>query len=499
MPQTVKGRGRRLTVPASATAAIVSIFGTGSGAVAEQWRITPRVEVEQVYTDNVRLAPKGQEQSDFITTASPGVSVRGDGRRLQLNFDYDPQAVYYWQTDQDAQIRQRFRGFGNAELIEQLLFFDANASVSQQFVNNQGAVGVGPGSTLSSSDNVSTVQTYSLGPSLRNHWGSFADTELRYRYSAFLVEGSTISNFTSNEIAATARSGRDFTDLSWQFAASHLEGERSGGGIGSLSGTSSDRDTVQLDSQYAINSMFSLLGGIGYERIDDPTLLSDVDGVIWNAGFQVKPNRVSVARLTYGRRFNGSNWNAETSYQLSPTAFIGLRYLETIQTSAQQQIGQVGQIGVDPLGRIINTQTGLPFLPGDPLLGLTNAAFRQERFSVNGNLTSGRNRYSGEVFYEKREFETQAANDTKVKGLTANWSRSLTPLLDFTFALSYAQTDFETIDRQDDYYTAVTSLSYRLSQTAQARLSYRHTDRRSDAASGDLVENFVAVTLTKSF
>ena len=132
--------------------------------------------------------------------------MRGTGRRLSLNFDYDPQQVLFAHNSDRNELRQRFRGLTNVELLEQLLFFEANGSVNQQFTNNTGAIG---GTTLTASNDLQTVQTYSAGPVLRNHLGSFADTETRYTYSVFKVDSGSFSDSTENALSFVARSGRE--------------------------------------------------------------------------------------------------------------------------------------------------------------------------------------------------------------------------------------------------------------------------------------------------
>lgn len=478
-------------------AVLVAAFAAsaGSSALAEEWRVTPRVEVEEAYNSNVDLAPKGSERSDFITSISPGVSVRGTGRRLSLNFDYDPQQVIFLHESSRNDIRQRFRGFTDAELLEQLLFFEANGSVNQQFINNTGGVG---GTTLTGSENLSTVQTYSLGPILRNHLGSFADAETRYRYSAFLADTNQIADTTQQDLSFVLKSGRMFTELGWTLNLLNSDADRKSGGA--FAGTSSKHQLASVDTQYALNSTFSLLAGAGYEKIEDPTLIDPPNGPIWNVGFQVRPNSVSYARFTIGERFGGSNKSADVNYQISPSARVTARYLQAIQTTQSLAIDNLSQIGVGPSGGLINTSTGRPFLPGDPLFGLQDSAFRQDRFSLNFDLTSGRNTYSAEIFDENREFDTRITDDTHTRGLVVSWARRLTPLMDFNIGASYARSDFPNqADREDDYYSATSGLSYRLSETARARLSYRRTDRRSTAPGSDLREDFVAVTLSKEF
>lgn len=467
-------------------------------AAAEQWRVTPRLTVEEAYNSNIDLAPKGQEKSDFVTSVSPGVAVRGTGRRLSLNFDYDPQQVFFAHTSDRNQFRQRFRGLTNAELLEQLLFFEANGSVNQQFTNNTGAIG---GTTLTASRNLNTVQTYSLGPVLRNHLGTFADTETRYTYSLFKVDGGdSLSDSTQNALSFIARSGRDFTSLAWTLNLNGSNMERTGGSAASFNGTKTERRLALLDTQYALDSTWSLLGGVGYETIDDPTLIDSHDGPIWNGGFQFKPNSVSTFRFTAGQRFGGANYNGSLDYVLNQNTRFRGSYTQSVNTSQALAFQDLNNLGLSQSGGLINNQTGQPFLPGDPRFGVTNSAFKQDRFALGVEHTTPRNRYNLDIFDEVRTFDSEVQNNTHSRGIILGFNRSLTPLLSFNVGASYSVSTFENQgSRQDDFYTATSGLSYRLSDTADLRLNYRHTARKSDAANSDIIEDFVALSLTKSF
>lgn len=496
MRQTHKARRAR---PGSRVSAIIILTLTAvaaSNASAEVWRFTPRLTVEQAYNDNIDLEPKGQEQSDFVTSISPGLSVRGTGRKLSLNFDYDPEQVFFWKDSSESDLRQRFRGFANAELIEQLLFFEASGSVNQQFTDNTGAIG---GTTLTTSDNLETVQTYSAGPILRNHFGTFADTELRYTYSAFLIGGDDVADTTQNEVGFLARSGRDFTRVAWTLTANASEAERDGG-TGTFSGTDTERQLARFDTQYAINSSFSLLAGVGYEKIEDPTLTDPPDDPIWDVGFLFRPNSLSTMRFTAGERFGGANYNAAVDYQYSPLTRFRASYVQAINTSQGLGVQGLSTLGLGQSGTLINTQTGQPFLPGDPRFGVSSAAFRQDRFSAGVEHTSLRNRYSLNVFDEKREFDTTINDNTHSRGIILGFNRSMTPLISLNLGASYSRSEFENqSDREDDFLSGSAGLSYQLSDTAQARFTYRHTERTSSAPNSDIIENFVAVTLLKEF
>jgi uncharacterized protein (PEP-CTERM system associated) len=497
MRQIKKARCTRPSCSTGGAVLALALSGLAAGsASAEEWRLTPRLTVEEAYNSNIDLAAKGREESDFVTSISPGASVRGSGRRLSLNFDYDPQQVFFLHNSDRSELRQRFRGLTSAELLEQLLFFEASGSVNQQFTSNTGAVG---GTTLTASNNLSTVQTYSLGPVLRNHLGTFADTELRYTYSAVMVDGDDVSDTTTNGLSFLMRSGRDFSQLAWTFNASASEAERNGG-AGSFDDTKTERKLAKIDTQYALSSTFSLLTGLGFEEIEDPTLNDPPSGEIWDVGFQYRPNSVSSARFTAGERFGGGNYNVDVDYRPSPVTRFRVGYVQQINTSQGLAVQNLGSLGVSQSGTLIDSTTGRPFLPGDPRFGVTNAAFRQDRFTIGFETSGLRNQYTVEIFDEKREFDTQASDNTHSRGIILGFNRSMTPLLTLDLGASYSRSEFENLgDREDEYYTATSGLSYRLSDDADARFNYRYTDRRSTTPNSDIIENVVTLTLVKSF
>lgn len=495
MEKTQRTRSAKQSAIFGVLSSLIAAGGAIDHAVAEEWRITPSLTVEESYNTNSNRDFKGREKADYITSISPGVAVRGDGRRVKLNFDYDPQQLIFVHQGSQDTLRQRFRGFGQVEALEQFLFLDAEASVDQQFVNSTGAVG---STTLTTNNNLATVQNYSFGPIFRNHFGNFADSEVRYHYLIFTSDSSAVADTTTHDVGASLRSGRTFTELAWQLNGGYTTSDRSGGG--QFSGTSTERTRIKLDTQYALNSMFSLLAGAGYDQIKDPTLFNTPGGPVWDVGFQVRPNSVSRARFTFGERYDKPNFGVDVDYSISESIRFNSRYARSIETSQTLQGSSLNEIGVDSAGRLVNLRTGQPFLPGDPAFGLTNQAFRQDRAELGVSISSGRNGYSLQAFREERSFDLVNTNDSNSIGVTLNWTRKLTPLLTFDLGGSYTRTEFPNLgSRKDDYYTGLASLSYQLSQTAKTRLSYRRTDRESNAANSDIVEDVVTIGISKTF
>ena len=101
-------------------------------APAAEWRIEPRLEVRETYTDNVSLAPRGQEQSDWVTEINPGVSVHARGARLQLHVDYTFQQLLYASNQDGNGHNNLLNGAGLLDIWNHNLFLEGNANIAQQ-------------------------------------------------------------------------------------------------------------------------------------------------------------------------------------------------------------------------------------------------------------------------------------------------------------------------------------------------------------------------------
>ena len=73
-------------------------------ALAADWQVRPRLSVSETYTDNVDLDPEGAESHEFVTEVTPGVSLSGTGKRLNLNFDYQASLVNYARGTDGARV-----------------------------------------------------------------------------------------------------------------------------------------------------------------------------------------------------------------------------------------------------------------------------------------------------------------------------------------------------------------------------------------------------------
>jgi uncharacterized protein (PEP-CTERM system associated) len=459
-----------------------------------EWLISPSIQLAETFTDNVTLAPEDQE-SDFVTTISPGVSVRGNGARLQTGLDYRlDRLIFAGDTDRNR-VDHDLRATASAELVEEMAFVDARASVNRQFASNTGAFSV---SNVNTTGNRRTVQIYSLSPSLYHHFGNWADSESRYTLDRVEIGGEDVANTFTNRGSFTLDSGTRFGRLGWTVTLDARRTQRSTDDP-LVDDTTTERQLADAEFQYVFNEYLTMLASGGYEKIDDQTLRERPDGAIWSVGVELHPGPRSSLRVTYGDRFETKILTVDATYEPNPRTTLSAQFFESIETSQRGLAQDLSFIVVDELGRLIDTRTGLPFVAGDPAFSLTTAAFRRERFSAFVRSVLGRNSLFVEGFNETREREATGVEQT-VFGGTLNFTRRLSRRATFDLAARFYQTDFGTIeDREDELYTLVTSLSYEASRSVHASAGYFLTKRDSTVGRNELTENVLSVTVLKVF
>ena len=250
---------------AAGAAAVLWLAVSIGGAAAGQWTITPRVAVGQTITDNAR-STSADTDTDLISTATAGLGVIGAGARAQVSFDYDLAYDKYWENDDLDGLRHDLLGDGTAELYREHLFFDARGAVSQQAIRRDG-VQTATGRTAA--DNQTVVINYALGPVLRNRFGDWAESELRYRFGQVLFADPDVGggadrpdDATTHRASASLTSGRRFTRYRWSLVGDALRTEQDNNDTFKSTG-------VDLIGEYDVNRFATLLGRVGYEEIDD--------------------------------------------------------------------------------------------------------------------------------------------------------------------------------------------------------------------------------------
>lgn len=471
------------------------------------WLLIPSLEIGETYNDNVTLAPKGSEVWDVITTISPGLKLTGQSARVNVGLSYNPQELIFDRGTFPATLQQRLLATGKAELYRDALFFEASSSIDQQFLKNTGPIGA---TTVTASGNLTTVEAVRASPYLLQHLGPYANSETRYRFSDVTTSGGTTSAIGPqivNEERQTFTSGEYFGRFSWTLVGDLTAIDRLKTPGDPASGNSGKDLLLRADARYPVYADISVLGGVGYERITDPTLIIQPKGVIWNAGLNYTPTPYFTTYFTYGRRFQQTNYEFHLSYSPVPALRVAASYTEQIQTGQSAIAANLGQLTLGPNGTFVNSQTGLPFVlntttPGAAgnLFGLPSGSFLIKRFQAEITATVERDTFSLQAFQAKQSGDVSTTASTKIVGAFAHWDRQLWPNLKGGLGVSYYKQDFQDgSGRADNAYTVSLGLTYNISPTASATFTLSRLDLESNIAADSLVNDVVMATIRKQF
>ena len=193
-------------------------------AVAGEWDFEPRIRVAQTYTDNVGLTENNTE-SEHVTEVTPGFSLSGEGRRATLDVEYRAQGLFFIDDSDRNDVFHQLGADGSLELVRNTLFFDANASQTQDLISADRAQ---PGSNIFTSGNRGDVSEYGFGPRLRYAFGSFAGLRASYRHSEVDFDNSdfdpaSVESSTTDTASVSLSSGPRFDVVGWALNYQHTE------------------------------------------------------------------------------------------------------------------------------------------------------------------------------------------------------------------------------------------------------------------------------------
>jgi uncharacterized protein (PEP-CTERM system associated) len=472
------------------TSALALAFAPAASWAGE-WTIVPAISLTEAFTDNSRLATGNQERnSEFATTVSPAVSIRGEGARLSGNLDYSLDAIYYKNDTFGNSLRNNLITNGRAELWENALFLDAQGSVSRRVVSSAQASSTSP---IGQENNRTTVAAFNLTPSYRHHFGTWLDAELSVPYRRVEISSDQATDTETLEQRLSANTGREFGRLQAGLEVVNSKTARDGR-FGALKFLTAD-----TTYSYAITRQVALLWGFGYEDYEDATLRDPPTGLTWNVGTALTPDSRTSIRLTGGERNGETNFNLDAAYRLSARTTVTATFVERIQTNQQQINDDLTFIGTDGAGNLVDLRTNQPFRPGDDNFDLQSNTVRSERFAAGVSGTRGRNNFNLLGSWETRDTDATGLEQTVIGG-TMILGRQLTPRTRANLVLDYANTDFGTADgRTDDRYLVSALVSYTIFRNTALDLNYSRTQRASNVDTADLTENAAFVRLSRIF
>lgn len=493
---------------------------------AGDWVITPRVEGQEIFTDNVFATPN-HTRSDFITRLAPGININGESSRLRAQLDYSPSLYVYALTPSQDVLGHDLNANATATLVPNLLYFDANAFAALEPttpalttdlssvapITGVGAIGPGVNAlspALLPKNQLSQVSTFIASPYLQRRFGTYGVGELRYTLTNdnfgggqnLLLPGSGTQSASdlTHEATATFATGEYFD----RFAANLLLDSSRSSGAGVLNNAAQDRAIVA--GAFPLVGKLAALTTLGYENLrfhGEPPF--HVEDPVWGVGarFAPAPNRTVLA--LYGHHDGFTSPYFALDYALTPLTRVTASYTDGLSTTSEdiaRNLVQSQRIN----GQTVDAHTLLPLTIHNPLLGLQLSLFRTKVFSGNGYLDYKRDHFSIGALHEEDLVVAQAPQPqlggVSLRSTTADlgWAHDLNPRANTQVAFGYSWvTLLQAPQVKEKILTAGASLNYSFNPTLVGSASYTYFSRDANQPAFSATANIVSVSLRKTF
>lgn len=514
----------RIRYPCTYPLAAALLVATSTRVGAGEWTIAPHFSIGEIYSDNINLAAV-DVQSDFVTRTTPGLSLRGKGRRASVNVDYNLQNLTYADQGDRNTINHQLQSNVNSELIRDVFFLDVNASMYQALVSSQGPI---TNRTFQLDTNRTNVTTWGVSPHVAHRFGTWAD----FRGGTSFSDVSTTADSGGGAGAgggggmhwhSSLSSGPRFTRTSWDLSYSQRSVNHSNGG------QASTFQSFNASGSLVVNRYVRVHSSVGVEDNQFTGSRNQGGAPTWSIGGTLTPSRLTSVSGSYGHRSFGNTKSFDFQHH-HRRVIIGGSYSEELRTSndllrEQQLIPLVDEFGnpvFDPVG---NDDFGVPTED----LTLTNDVFINRRLSVNIGYQRKRDNFSVRIFRSERESQsTQTAEGTPetetTTGTSASWRRSFSHRMSGGVRSLYQSTEGGLTSAGNlggggigggtgsggfggrgptrgagEFVSFSPFLSYVIGPHVSSQLSYSYTERITDDPNSEYSENSVQGSLSFAF
>ena len=481
-------------------------------ANAGGWRFTPNVGASATYTDNANQSANNPQDA-LILSVTPGFSLQSEGlRRVQASVNYGLSGTARFGETNTTDLYHNLGAVGKAELIDDFLFLEGTASISQALISLVGS----PADATTNDANRATVGVYSLSPSIQKRLGTFATAQARFTTGGAIFGDNAASDSTNNAFTAGLNSGPRFNDLSWGVDYSIRKANNSG----AVRNSTFERASVTLG--YALTRKFRVFGTYG-EEWNEFLSASNTSGSSYSVGAAWSPTRRTSIEGSVGERYFGRTYSFSGSHQARASNWT-VRYSEDVSDISQQFLQDSGRIFWVCGNQLFETPDFNP-PPGQsgctgPLTGaqvtlalntlgvplsdlialgfvntaLANGVFVIKTFNAGVSWSRGRLGWGISIFDTKRIYQNISEAEDRTQGVTGTADYRLTPRTSANSSLSLTRNSASATllgapAREDDLLSLSLGLNHQFGKDLSGALTFRHQQRDSNAVNSDYTEN----------
>lgn len=489
---------------------------------ARNWLFEPSVGASATYSDNANQSATNPQDA-LILSVTPGFTLRSQGsRRVRASVSYGLTGVARFSDDNSTDVNHHLSATGTAELIEDFLFIDGNASISQELISLLGS----PADAEINDSNRATVGTYSISPYIKKRLGTFANAQARYTTGGAFFENDVASASSVHSLTAGLTSGTQFNDLSWGLNYSIRKADNR-----DVADTTFERASATVG--YALTRKFRVFGTVGEEWNDYPSV-TEIDGTSWSAGFGWSPSRRTSIEASMGERFFGRTYSFSGSHRTRLSQWT-VRYSEDVSDITQQFLeassrifwvcngttlfetpdinppaGQSSCVGPITAGQLAlffsNSGISTSDLIAAGLLNVasTNGIYVIKSLSGGVSWSLSKLNFGLSVFDTTRIYQILANTEDHTQGITGSVGYRLAPNTSVNGSLGLTRNEVPATlsggtDREDNLYTLTLGMNHQFASKLSGALIFRHTQRDSNVADADYEENRLTASVNMRF
>jgi uncharacterized protein (PEP-CTERM system associated) len=490
IPADIGEMGRRII----ATTLVLALTGP---TWASDWKLGASITASETYTDNVTLGAAGGSKSDLVTSVTPTITARKDGARLKVDASYSNQNLFYAQDATRNTTNHQLSAHANAELLENEIFLDTSASISQAAISPLAATGV---DNINATGNLTSVRSLTVSPYWIHRFGSTATLNARYTISEVGNSNGGLAGSTNSGTNLSLASGSAFGRISWGLNYSEQNADYQDRSDVTFSTTSASLG-------YLVSTRVKLTGTVGNEKNSYVSSTgAKTGGSFWNVTGSWAPSTRTSLDLGFGHRYYGKSWNMAFKTRGVSSDWTA-DYSESVTTSNSQASAII------PTAVSLNIQ-GVGTLSGtfnDPTRIQSNQVFLSKRFGTGFSWKRGKsgislNAYrsiqealeSGQITGTLNNGAFQSTNTIKQVGFTAGWTWQLTPLISSSVTGGISRSSYPDLSRDDTTTSLQLGLNRKFSPHLTGSVSLRRQMRDSNQ-NADFTENALSGSVTYTF
>ena len=472
----------------------------GATASAEAWVIIPRITMTESYTYNASLLPAAAAQADWVTEASPGVHIEHSGPKANIYLDYGLHRFFYTNQTQLNSTQNVLNSHAKIEAIDNWLFLDAQANVSQQ---NRSAFGTSSAlDAFGVSSNRVETSTYQVAPYIRGQMSDIATYQLRFNGTQTRTNDLAFPDTKTSEWVGQIKSASSSAKLHWSIDGNSLTIRN--GVVGKL-----EDSRIRGSLIYAIDSQLRI-SFIGGREITDYATPTKTTTATYGLGLEWSPTPRTRIAAVQEKRFFGDGYvlffghrTPLTAWRLSSSKDVTVlpnQLAATQRGSIYDLISDLLTSSIpDPLARgsaverrlqdsgiPANAALGSGFLTARPflnrnheaslaLLGATNTvtlSFSQREQQVLGPVTRGADSFS-------------LSNNIRQRSFNFNWSHKLSALSSLALiATSLRSEALDIANLESRQYSVNIFMSTQIGPKTVASFGARHVKFESSTNAG---------------